>query len=77
MVYTILTILLPWPDLHCVGPLAFAEEFGYIFLPNIGEDQKKSHYLSAGPQPGIVSYCGESGPSNRITFIKWLDESLR
>ena len=24
-------------------------DFRYIFLPNIGEDQKKSHHLSAGP----------------------------
>ena len=27
-------------------------DFRYIFLPNIGEDQKKSYDLSAGPLAG-------------------------
>ena len=34
--------------LHYEGPLALAD-FRNILLPNIGEDQKKSHHLSAGP----------------------------
>ena len=33
-------MLLPGPDLHCVGPLAL-EDFRGIFLPSIGGDQKK------------------------------------
>ena len=41
------TMLLPGTDLHGVGPLALWG-FCNIFLPNKGEDQKKS-YLSAGP----------------------------
>ena len=40
------TMLLPGPDLHCVGALAL-RDFRNIFLPNTGEDQKKS-YMSAG-----------------------------
>ena len=38
-------MLLPGPDLHGVGPLALWG-FRNIFLPNTGEDQKKS-YISA------------------------------
>ena len=41
------TMLFPGPDLHCVGLLALCD-FRNIFLPNTGEDQKKS-YLSAEP----------------------------
>ena len=37
-----------WPDLHCTGPWHFVD-YRTIFLPNIGEDQKKSYYLSAEP----------------------------
>ena len=37
-------------------------DFRNIFLPNIGEDQKKSYDLSAGPQAGTASYYGKSGP---------------
>ena len=33
-------MLLPGPNLHCVGALALGE-FRNIFLPNIREDQKK------------------------------------
>ena len=51
--------------------------FCNIFLPNIGEDQKKSHHLSAGLLAGTMPYYGKSGPGYCITFIKRLDESLR
>ena len=40
-------MLLPGPDLHRVGPLALWN-FRNIFLPNTGEDQKKSYRLRAG-----------------------------
>ena len=33
-------MLLPGPDLHCASPLQFGD-FYDIFLPNIGEGQKK------------------------------------
>ena len=42
----LLTMLLPKPDLHWVGPLTLWD-FRNIFFPNAGEDQKKS-YMSAG-----------------------------
>ena len=38
------------------------EDFHNIFLPNIGEDQKKSYDLSTGPLAGTASYYGTSGP---------------
>ena len=38
--------------------------------PNIDEDQKKSHHLSAWPLAGPMQYYGKSGPSYCITFIK-------
>ena len=41
-------MLLPGPDLHCAGPLA-VWDFCYIFLPNVGEGQKKFYHLNAGP----------------------------
>ena len=42
-------MLLPWPDLYMLrGPWHF-KDFRNIFLPNIGEDQKKSHHFSAKP----------------------------
>ena len=39
-------MLLPGPDLHWRGPGHF-EDFRYIFLPNIGEDQNKSLIILA------------------------------
>ena len=36
--------------------------FRNIFLPNIGEDQKKSYDLRAGPLAGTASYYGKSSP---------------
>ena len=49
-------------------------DFRNIFLPNVGEDQKKSRHLSKGPLAGTAPYYGKSGPSYCITFIKRLDE---
>ena len=58
----LLTMLLPGPDLHRVGPLALWD-FRNIFLQNTDEDQKKS-YMSAGPLallfkclPYFVLFC--------------------
>ena len=50
-------------------------DFRNIFLPNIGEDLKKTYHLSAGPF-GTVPYRN-SGPGYCITLTKTLDESLR
>ena len=44
------------------GPWQFGE-FCNILLPSIGEDQKKSYVLSAGPLAGTAPYYGQSGPS--------------
>ena len=63
-------------DLYCACPWHF-KEFFYIFLANIGEDQKKSHHPSSGPLASTALCYGKSGPSNCITFIKRLNESLR
>ena len=41
-------MLLPGLDLYCGGPW-YLGDFRNIFLTNIGEDQKMSHHLSAGP----------------------------
>ena len=60
------------PNLHRTGPLAiFADfwrleifwifgDFCNIFLPNIGEHQKKSYDFSAGPLAGTEPYYGKS-----------------
>ena len=42
------THFIPRSDLHFAGPWYFGD-YCNIFLPNIGEDQKKSYHLSAGP----------------------------
>ena len=47
------------PDLHRAGPWQFGD-FCNIFLPNIGEDQKKSYDLSVGPVAGTAPYYGQS-----------------
>ena len=49
------------PDLHRAG-LCHLEDFHNIFLPNIGEDQKQSYDLSAGPLAGTASYYGKYSP---------------
>ena len=41
-------LFLQGSDLHCAGSWHFGD-FSNIFLPNIGEVQKKSYHLSAGP----------------------------
>ena len=41
-------MLLPGLDLYGVGSLAL-RRFSQLFLPNIGEHQKKAHHLSAEP----------------------------
>ena len=48
-----------------------------MFLSNIGEEQKKSYDLSAGPLTGIAPNYGKSGPDLFITFIKRLNVGLR
>ena len=45
----LLTMLLPGRICIALGPWHFGD-FRNIFLPNIGENQKKSYELSAGPQ---------------------------
>ena len=53
-------MLLPdWIDI-ALGPWHFGD-FRYIFLPNVGEDHKKSQDLSAGPLADTAPYCGKSG----------------
>ena len=37
-------------------------DFCEIFLPNIGEDQRKSYDLSAGLLVGTAPYYGKSSP---------------
>ena len=49
------------PNLHRAGPLALWI-FCNIFLPNIGEEQKKSYDFSMESLAGTASYYGKSGP---------------
>ena len=44
------------PNLHRAEALWHFGDFRNIFLPNIGEDQKKSYDLSAGSLAGTASY---------------------
>ena len=44
-----------------LGPWHFGD-FRNIFLPNIGEDQKKSCDFSSGPLAGTASYYVKYGP---------------
>ena len=62
-------MLLPGQIYIVRGPWHF-KDLRNIFQPNIGEDQKKSHHLSAEPLASIMPYNGKSGPSYCITFIK-------
>ena len=55
-------MLLPGRIYITMSPWHFGD-FPNIFLPDIGEDQKKSYDLSAGPQAGTASYYGKSGSS--------------
>ena len=54
-------MLLPGRISTARGPWHFGD-FRNIFLPNIGEDQKKSYNFSSGPLAGTVSYYGKYGP---------------
>ena len=66
--------VIPGPDLHC--PLLwYFGNFRNIFLQNIDEDQINVLPSELGG-PGTLPY-GKSGPGDRITFIKRLDEGLR
>ena len=56
-----LTMLLLGRIYIALGPGLFGD-FRNIFLPNIGEDQKKSYGLSAGPLTGTAPYYGKSSP---------------
>ena len=53
MVTSIIDHVIAGPDLHRARPLAP--------LPKIGEDQKQSYDLSAGPLAGTAPYCGKFG----------------
>ena len=57
----LLTMLLPGRIYITLSPWHFGD-FRNIFLPNIGENQKNSYDLSAGPLAGTASYYGKSGP---------------
>ena len=54
-------MLLPGRIYIALGLWHFGD-FRNIFLPNIGEDQKKSYGFSSGPLAGTASYYGKSGP---------------
>ena len=57
----LLTMLLLDRIYIALGPWHFGD-FCNIFLPSIGEDQKKSNDLSAGPLADTAPYYGKSGP---------------
>ena len=67
------TMLLPWPDLPRVGPMALWV-FRDIFQPNTSKDKKKN--LSAEPLVLCHMLYVKSDPGYCITFIKRLDEGL-
>ena len=48
-------MLLPGRIYIALGPWHFGD-FRNIFLPNVGEDHKKSNDLSAGPLAGTAPY---------------------
>ena len=50
-------MLLPSRTYIARGPWHL-RDFRNIFLPNIGEDQKKSRHLSEGPPAGTAPYYG-------------------
>ena len=64
---TILTMLLPVPNLHCTGPLAL---WGISqHLPAKYRRRPTKVLPSERGAPGTVPH-GKSGPGYRITFIK-------
>ena len=54
-------MLLPGRVYIALGSWHFGD-FRNIFLPTIGEDQKKSYDLNSGPLAGTASYYGKSSP---------------
>ena len=58
-------MLLPGRIYIALGPW-HCGDFRNIFLPNIGEDQKKLCDFSSGLLAGIASYYGKSGPDNAL-----------
>ena len=54
-------MLLPGRIYIALGPWHFGD-FRNIFLPNVGEDHKKSQDLSVGPLAGTAPYCGKFRP---------------
>ena len=54
-------MLLPGRIYIALGPWHWGD-FCNVFLPNIGEDQRKSYDFSLGPLAGIASYYGKYGP---------------
>ena len=54
-------MLLPGRIYIALGPRHFGD-FSNIFLPNIGENQKKSYDFSSEPLAGTASYYGKLGP---------------
>ena len=54
-------MLLPGRIYIALGPWHFGD-FRNVFLPNIVEDQTKSHDFRSGPLAGTASYYGKSGP---------------
>ena len=51
------------------------EDFWNIFMPNIGEDLKKSYHLSVGPL--VFCHLVNLALVIAIHSQRWLDESLR
>ena len=58
-------MLLPGRIYIALGPWHL-EDFRNIFLPNIGEDQKKLCDFSSRPLACTASYYGKSGPDNAL-----------
>ena len=58
-------MLLPGRIYIALGPWHLGD-FRNIFLPNIGEDQKKLCDFSSRPLACTVSYYGKSGPDNAL-----------
>ena len=57
----LLTMLFPGRIYIALGPWHFGD-FCNIFMPNIGEDQKKPYDFSSGLLAGTALCYGKSGP---------------
>ena len=66
-------MVLPGPESRCTVPWLL-ENFCYIFLPNIDEDQKNLTFWARGP---LHCAYGNSGSGYCITFITKLNKGLR